>query len=371
MISKFARLFFIALIVLCYVGSARSEEVVFVVNNYGHSIPFQPNDSTVMMLRGSDLEILDTLILWGLRDPHSAALTRDRRHLWVTCPGAGKIAIIDVRSFELIRTIDFGIFYPMGIAITPDGRYAYVTLSRSGNLAKYDTRTYSMVGPLIYLGFADSATSYILFTPDGAKAYIVDTDYARVYVLRTSDDSVIQTRSFGGYALNDAVVSPDGGKVYVCNMDQDQIEVIRTSDDTVLSPIPTTVIKPRGIGISPDGAYLFVGHYDPLSPTSKVTMIRLSDNTTVATANIAQNGRRVAVRPDGSRIFVSEHNYDRCYAFDVSGETLTPLTPMTFTDLNIMEAPDYVLRATPIGLKIGQHPPPFSPAPLFILLLND
>jgi len=370
MLSKYARLFFIALMVVLYAGLAQSEEVVFVVNNYGHSVP-NPDFSTVMMLRGSDLRILDTVTLAGLDDGHSAALTRNGRYLWVTCPEAHKIAIIDVRAFEHIKTIDFGpfLFKPMGIAITPDGRYAYVTLSGYGYLAKYDTRTCELEGPIKYLGYSpDTNPSYILFTPDGAKAYIVDCQYPKVHVLRTSDDTVIQTRSFGGNALNDAVISPDGSKVYVCNMFQDQIEVIRTSDDTVLSPIPTTVMKPRGIGISPDGAYLFVSHYDPVSPASKVVMIRLSDNMTVATADIAQNGRRLAVRADGSRIFVSEHNFDSCYAFDVSGETLIP-GPVR--NLNKIEEPGYVLRATPIGLKIGQYPPPSNMAPLFMLLLDD
>ena len=350
-------------------GLAHAEEVVFVVNNYGHSTPFQPSDSTVMMLRGSDLEILDTVILWGLPDAHSAVLTKDRQQLWVTCPNAMKIAVIDVRSFEVVKTIGFEpyVMEPMGIAITPDGKYAYVTLSNISYAVKIDTKTHEFSGEPFYIDYG-ARPNHIVFSPNGATAYIVDAQNAKVFFLQTSNNATYLTLPFEGHALQDAVVSPDGSRVYVSNMDRDQVEVIRTSDGTVLAPIPTSVIKPRGIGISPDGAYLFLSHYDPVSPTSKVTMVRLSDNTTVSSANMAQNGRRLAVRRNGSRIFVSEHNIDECYAFDVRGETLVP-GPVR--DLDIMAAPDYTLRASPIGVKIGQYPPISNVPSTSILLLSD
>lgn len=344
-------------------------EVVFVVNNYGHSVPSQPSFSTVTMLRGSDLVILDNLRLNGLPDAHSAVLTKDWRHLWVTCPNAQKIAVIDVRSFEVIKTIGFEPYTlePMGIAITPDGKHAYVTLSNVSYVAKIDTKTHEFVSLPFYIA-SQAKPTFITFNPNGTRAYIVDAYNAKVFVWQTSSDYVIRTLPFEGHALQDAVVSPDSSRVYVANMDRNQIEVIRTSDETALSPIPTSVVKPRGIGISPDGAYLFVSHYDPVSPTSKVTMIRLSDNTEVSHANMAENGRRLTVRRDGSRIFVTDHNIDQCYAFDVVGETLVP-GPVANVD--IVEEPGYTVNATPIGVKIGYHPPPCNTVPPSILLLLD
>ena len=360
----------VLLFVLGVFVKADAEEVVFVVNNYGHSVPSHPPFSTVTMLRGSDLEILGNLMLSGLPDAHSAVLTKDWRQLWVTCPNAEKIAVIDVRNFEVIDTIGFDpyVMEPMGIAVTPDGKYAYVALSNISYMAKIDTETREFVDLPFYIA-SGARPTFITFNPDGSRAYIVDSGNAKVFVVQTSSDYVIRILPFEGYALQDAVVSPDGGRVYVANMDRDRIEVIRTSDETALSPIPTTVIKPRGIGISPDGAYLFVSHYDPVSPTSKVTMIRLSDNATVSSANMAQNGRRLAVRRDGSRIFVTDHNIDECYAFDVVGETLVP-GPVA--DVDIVEEPGYTVNASPIGVKIGWRPPPCDTVmPSIFFLLED
>jgi DNA-binding beta-propeller fold protein YncE len=131
--------------------------------------------------------------------------------------------------------------------------------------------------------------------------------------------------------------------VYISNQDKNQIEVVRTKDDAILVPIPTTKIYPKGIGISPDGAYLFVGQSSGLE--SVVDMLRLSDNTVVSSAKIPGNARDIAISRNSSRIFVTEYNNDRCYAFDVVGESLT-LSAVA----NLDTEPG--LRAAPIGLAI-------------------
>ena len=93
--SKLFKAMCVFLLVLWAYGLAYAGEVVFVVNNYSHSGPSQPSFSTVTMLRGSDLEILDNLRLSGLPDAHSAALTKDWKQLWATCPVALGITSLD------------------------------------------------------------------------------------------------------------------------------------------------------------------------------------------------------------------------------------------------------------------------------------
>jgi WD40 repeat protein len=191
--------------------------------------------------------------------------------------------------------------------------------------------------------------NFILFTPDGSKAYVVDYQNATVTVIRVSDHAILDTLEFEGYALQDAVVSPDGSRVYVSNMDQNRIEVIRTSDNAILSPIVTTEIKPRGIGISPDGDYLFVGHYTAVD--AMVNMVRLSDEAVVSSVDIPSNPRRIAVRENGTRIYVTEHNEDKLFSFSVVGETLAQYK---VTDLNTIAG----YHASPVGVALGAmaHP---------------
>jgi len=339
-------LLLISVITLFPIGAASAdgvEEVVYVANNYGHGL--NPDWSTVAMLRGSDLAILDTVTISD--DAHSVAVTPDHKQLWVTCREANKITVLDAVTLEILEVLDLGIFVhkPTGIAFTPDGSRAYVTFESLGLVGIFDTETYAHLFPDINVG---GDPSYIVFTPDGSKAYVVNTQGPppQVVAIRTSDNTVVDTFNFGGHALQDAVVSPDGSMVYISNMDLNQIEVIRTSDDTLLAPIFTVTAAPRGIGISPDGEYLFLGHY--LVAPSVVNMFRLSDNTIVSTVGVPSNPRRIVVRPDGSRIFVSEHNNDECYAFDVQGENLSFAA---VADLNTEPG----FQATPVGLAICEQ----------------
>lgn len=322
---------------------ASAEQVVYVVNSYIHNVPW-PNWATVMMLRASDMAILKTLTVPP--DAHSAAVTSDGRRLWVTCPNGNHVIVIDTLSFEIIQEFDYSAFAlnPMGIAVMPDGSQVYVGWENASSLARYDANTYDLLSPGYELLIDPQ---YILFTPDGSKACLLNYS-GYIAIIRTSDGEVLRTEVPGGSGLGDAVVSPDGGTLYVSNMYQQRVEVYDLNALAFLPPIPTPYLMPRGIGISPDGAYLFIGYYP--ATASKVSMLRLSDRTFVSEADFPMNGRRVAVSPDGSRIFVTEHNYDQCCSFSVAGETIVPAG---VADLNTI--PGY--HASPIGLAIGDWTP--------------
>jgi len=322
---------------------ASAEQVVYVVNSYIHNIPW-PDWATVTMLRASDMAILKTLTVPP--DAHSAAVTHDGRRLWVTCPNGNHVVIIDTVSFEVIQEFDYSAFAlnPMGIAVMPGGSQVYVGWENAWSLARYDARTYDLLSP----GYAQTMhPQYIVFTPDGSKACLLDYS-GWIAIVRASDGEVLRTEVPGGSGLGDAVVSPDAGTLYVSNMYQQRVEVYDLNALAFLPPIPTPYLNPRGIGISPDGEYLYIGYYT--GAASKVSMLRLSDRTFVSEADIPSNGRRVAVSPDGSRIFVAEHNYDQCCSFNVVGETLVPAA---VADLNTIAG----YLASPIGLAMGDWTP--------------
>lgn len=334
-----------ALLLFTAAATALGEEVAYVVNSYVH--PPDPTWSKVMMVRGKSMAILKTADLWG-DDAHSVAVHPDGSHLWVTCPPSNNIAVIDAETFAVVDNLYWGdiiIYSPMGVAFNPDGSRAWITFEETGEIAVYNGNTRAWITNFTIGG----RPNFITFTPNGAKAYIVDYQNADVYVVRTSDYALLKVLSFGGVALQDAVVKPDGTRVYVSNMDQNRIEVIRTSDDTALSPILTADIKPRAIGITPDGNYLFVGHY--LAVDAKVNMLRLSDQAIVSSVWMPSNPRCMAVRENGTKIYVTEHNENELYAFKVSGESLIPAG---VTDLDIV--PGY--NASPVGVAIGAHAHP-------------
>ncbi|MCF8055519.1 MAG: YncE family protein [Desulfocapsa sp.] len=340
-ISVFLFLFFSSV-------QVKAGDYVYVVNSYVHAVLPEPTWSTVSKLSAGDLELVDTLVLPACNDAHSLALTHDHAYLWVTCPPSNTIEIIDTETFEIADTVNLSVLInPMGVAFAPDGSKGYVTsdLDGFGGVAIRNAADGEPIG-FVFLGARQNSISFI---PDGSKAYVMDYQNSIVTVIQTSDNT-FKTVDFDGTALQDAVVSPDGSRVYVSNMDENQIEVIQTSDDMALDPIETDYIRPRGIAISPDGRYLFVGHY--LGLDSLVTMLRLSDQTVVATADIPSNPRRIAINRNGTRIFVTEHNEDEVYAYDVSGETLTYAAS---ADLNVF--PGY--QASPVGIVLSESPFPW------------
>ena len=343
-------------LIMISAGSAVADDHVYVVNSYVH-VP-SPTWSTVAKLEAEDLSLVETLQVYD--DAHSIAITPDQSRLWVTCPPRNYIVLIDTETFEMFRLIGLGdiiIHKPMGVAITPDGETAYVTYSETGKLGIWTAHEG------VYIDRVDIGgnPNYITFTPDGAKAYVVDYENVTVTVVDTTDNTVMDILEFEGFGLQDAVISPDGSRLYVSNMQMNQIEVVRTSDNTILTPIVTEYNRPRGINISPNGQYLFVGHY--LAVDALVTMIRLSDEMVVDTAYIPSNPRRIAVNTDGTRIYVTEHNEDEVYAYNVSGETLEFAAVQ---DLNT--EPGYL--ASPVGIVVSEDPAPCLDCPANGIIQN-
>ncbi|MEI6632746.1 MAG: YncE family protein [Chlamydiota bacterium] len=331
--------------------AAPAEEVVYVVNGYCHDTP-QPEWSTVMMLRGSDLEILRTLEL-PAKDAHSIAATPDGSQLWVTCSNGYRTFVVDAESFEVVHEYDYapaGI-RPMGVAVEPDGLEAFIGLRDSFTCMRYDTATYELLTPDTSTGIEPA---FMLFTPDGTRVCVSDM-YTTVRVFRTADLVPQRTYTFDTAAmgLGEAAVSPDGNVLYVCNMGRNRIErVMLTLPWMPLPPLSTMpYIKPRGIAISPDGNYLFIGHY--MGTDSKVTMWSLASWTLCAMADIPINGRRVVANDDCNRIYVTEHTDDKCCAYrvDTAGESMFI---DAIADLNAI--PGH--KASPIGIVVGDWEPP-------------
>jgi len=187
-------------------NGALGEEVVYVVNGYTHSIP-QPNWSTVMMLRGSDLEILQTVTL-PAPDAHSIAVTPDGTQLWVTCPNGHHLFVIDAQTFEIIDEFDYSdtINKPMGIAISRDRGEVLVGMHQDDLVVRFDAETRKPLVPPLEAG---AEGSFIIFTPDGGRFCLVDQGMSVVKLFRSADRALLRTWNLASpVGLGDAAMSP-------------------------------------------------------------------------------------------------------------------------------------------------------------------
>jgi len=305
----------IATAMLFVSSAAVAEEYVYIVKN---DISSWPNK--LAKIDGETMTVVDELDVY--MDFYSIALNRNGTRLWGSCKNTNYVVVVDTRSFEVLTSISLGdiiLKKPAGIACTSD-HLAYVAFSETGEVGIYNADTGAYVDTVDVGG----TPMRIFVSPDESVAYLVNYQSPpKVTVLRLSDNTVLENIEFTGTSVQEGVFSPDGSTFYLANMNQRQIERIRTSDHTALSPLPIPVdqLYPRSLGITPDGTYLFVGHYTGVD--SMVNMWRISDWTQVDSAPIPVNARFIAVRRDGRRIYVSEHSEDKCYAYDVSGPTLS------------------------------------------------
>ena len=101
--------------------------------------------------------------------------------------GSDSVSVLDTRTNTAVATIPVG-DGPSAIAITPDGTRAYVVNSNSDSVSVIDLATNSTVGAPIPVGDGPSA---IAITPDGTRAYLAIRNTNRVSMIDTRTNTVV------------------------------------------------------------------------------------------------------------------------------------------------------------------------------------
>ena len=123
-------------------------------------------------------------------------VTPDGAEVWVTNRAANTISVIDAKSLEVVDQIDCATF-PIRAKFTPDGKYALVSNAESGDVAVFDVEFREEIaripmeltaketeGRLFGDQFGESPVPVgILVRPDGARAYVANTNADIVSVL--------------------------------------------------------------------------------------------------------------------------------------------------------------------------------------------
>jgi DNA-binding beta-propeller fold protein YncE len=247
----------------------------------------------------------------------------------------------------------------------------YVTNARSGDVSSLAIGPGGTLSPLVPPVSTGGCTPEgtgpgctprgIALTPNGATAYVVNSDSDTLSVFRVGvqgalqpDPRIVKT----GDEPWGATVAPNGRTLYVTNTGDATVSAYRIGLDGTpirLGDFRTTSDHPKQTVLSPDGRFLYLSYADAEetadSPSRVVTRfaVRL-DGTLGPAQDVAKVGPAdfgIAISPDGGLVYVASVGARNVWGFRRGADgSLTPVPGSPFA------APD------PTGLKVtpdGQH----------------
>jgi len=251
------------------------------------------SDGKVYVINTSDNTLMSNPIQVG-NGPMGVAVTTNGDSVYVSNSGgdgygSGTVSVIRAEDNSVSTIAGVG-FAPFGVSVTPDDQYAYVSdfgdnkvyVIRTSDNTVFDADPSTAETDPITVEWCPFGVSV---TPDGQYVYVSNFVSNSVSVIRTVDNKVIKTimKTDGiGNGPFGVSVTPDSKYAYVSNLGDNTVSVIRTEDNTVVNII-TVGIGPAGVSVTPNGKYVYVNNSGDGSSAGTVSVIQTSDNTVIDT----------------------------------------------------------------------------------------
>jgi DNA-binding beta-propeller fold protein YncE len=185
--------------------------------------------------------------------------TADGRLGVFTCEFAGRVAVVDMATRTLVRTIDMPVRHthmgPQDIKLSPDGSRFYVADSDQGSLWVLDGAATKVIGEI--------------HTGRGAHGIYVSRDATRLYVTNREDNSVSVLDADTGAPVavwpiphsspDMGGVTADGSQLWLSGRYNKEVYVLSTADGHLLARIPVAD-GPHGLCVWPQPGRYSIGH---------------------------------------------------------------------------------------------------------------
>ncbi len=307
---------------LLMVGSAllvplvHSASVVTVSGGYSNEMldPSRPRlyltdpttNSVVVINTTSDAQVASIFV--GSQ-PAGMDISADDRELYVALSGANSLAVVNLDTLKLNRTIDLHA-PPADVAAGRLGR-AYVTLQGQWEHPYpliVDTNSSRVVGN-ITSGGQIYGGALARVSPDHNSLYIGERGLspASLYRFSVSTDNItlVWEAPSGsvGENLKDLAISPDGSRLYVASGAPYYIQVIDSTNWSPLGQLQTGAY-PASVALAFHGGVAFAAHWPYPSEVSLYNTTTFLEMTSFST--LEPNGAPFMVRsdPTGARIYV-------------------------------------------------------------------
>ena len=256
------------------------------------------------------------------------ALSPSKDFLYVTMPAESAVAVVDVRTRKLVKTIATGErSAPTRVAVQPDGRQIWVGLDGSDEAVVFDAATHSQARHVKVA----AGRHTLAFSSDSRHAFVSNTAAGSVSLVDTTRLEVLATLPVGDTPVAMAYGAA-AQLLYAAPLNGDRISVIDPVQRKVIATVPVR----RGIGalqFEPDGRHALA--LNRLDHT--LTVIDSADHRVVATVDVVKEPdqmrftqRYVYVRGLGSEKFslleLAALRAGSPHAVDIQAGRLAPTT---------------------------------------------
>ena len=188
-----------------------------------------------------------------------ADYTADGRLAVFTCEFAGRVAVVDIASRTLLRTIDMPVRHthmgPQDIKLSPDGQRFYVADSDQGSLWVLDGAATKVIGE-IPIG---AGTHGIYPSRDASVLYVTARIAGSVTVLDPVSGAVKAVWPIPGGSPDMGGVTSDGSQLWLSGRYNKEVYVLSTADGHLLARIPAGN-GPHGLCVWPQPGRYSLGH---------------------------------------------------------------------------------------------------------------
>jgi len=226
-----------------------------------------PNPAqTIMVIDLASRAVTGTISVAPYFAPHGMMVAADGR-LWVSCDSSAKLLIVNPRTKAVEEAFDTGSTGSHWISMIPNGAKIYIS-NKTASLGVFDVAMRKLVKS-IELPNAKQGTEGITVSPDGKRALVVDNFDARIHVIDTATDQIIQSVELQGNPPTNPKrsrnmrirFSLDGRYVLTANFASGVIYIHEAAD--LVRQSPMVVAKgPMGFAFAPDLRTAIVANHD-------------------------------------------------------------------------------------------------------------
>jgi len=265
-----------------------------------HGLGYSPDSKTlaVVSVASNSVTLIDTRTnkvkktIYVGRSPHEAFFTPNGRELWVTVRGEDYVSVIDTIQMKEIRRIKLS-NGPGMTMFGPDGRYAFVCSSFTAELAVVDVASHQIIKSLPQ---ASPFCPNIAVSPENDEVWITLKDTGRVQVYSAKPPFEQKALLDTGPITNHVnfANNHNGKFAYVSIGGLNEVKVFRRGATPQLIATIHVGELPHGIWQSGDGSRIYVA----LENGGKAAVIDTLTNQVIADVPIGQTTQALVYVPN-------------------------------------------------------------------------